>query len=72
MKNVHGLATKTCSGRVRIVQRLLQGQFAGRSVVISAIRLADVRQFIAEITTWQSLCSRLKEVHTRHDKLISA
>ena len=47
MRNVQGLATKTRSGRVRIVRRLLQEQFVDRRVVISALQAANVRQFIA-------------------------
>ena len=46
MRNVQGLATKTRSGRVRIVRRLLQEQFADRRVVISALQPANVRAFI--------------------------
>jgi integrase/recombinase XerC len=47
MCNVQGLATKTRSGRLRIVRRLLQEQFVDHRVVISALQPADVRQFIA-------------------------
>ena len=48
MRSVRGLATKTRSARIRIVQRLLLERFAGRRVVISALQPADVRQFIAD------------------------
>jgi integrase/recombinase XerC len=48
MGGVRGLADKTCSARVRIVQRLLQRWFADRPVVIAELRPADVRQFIAD------------------------
>jgi integrase/recombinase XerC len=48
MRGVRGLADKTRSGRVCIVQRLLQRQFADRPVVIAELRPADVRWFIAD------------------------
>jgi len=47
MNHVRGLAPKTRSNRVRIVERLLREQFADRPVVISMIEPDDVRQFFA-------------------------
>ena len=47
MRNVRGLAPKTRSMALRIVRRLLLGQFGDRPVVISAIKPDDVRRFVA-------------------------
>jgi integrase/recombinase XerC len=47
MRSVRGLGAKTRSGRIRIVQRLLLERFAGRPVVLAALRPDDVRHFIA-------------------------
>jgi hypothetical protein len=47
MRNVHGLAFKTRSARIRIVQHLLLERFTGRRVVIPALQPVDVRHFIA-------------------------
>lgn len=47
MRSVRGLATKTRTARIHIVQRLLLERFASRPVVISALQPGDVRQFVA-------------------------
>jgi integrase/recombinase XerC len=48
MRDVRGLAPKTRSARIRIVQRLLLQRFANRPVVIAQLQPGDVRQFIAD------------------------
>jgi len=47
MDHVRGLAPTTRRLYLRTVRRLLQEQFAGRPVVISAITPEDLRQFVA-------------------------
>ncbi len=48
MRDAQGLAGKTGSGRIGIVQRFLPARFADRQITLSALQPADVRQFIAE------------------------
>jgi integrase len=48
MRDARGLATKTRSGRLRIVERLLVAKFAGRPVVVGELQTDDIRQFIAD------------------------
>ena len=48
MCEVRGLASGTRTNRLRIVERLLQSKFAGRSVDFSELQTEDVRKFIAE------------------------
>lgn len=48
MRDVRGLTAGTRSGRLRIVQRLLQRKFADSRVVIAELQPDDVRQFIAD------------------------
>jgi len=48
MRDARGLAAKTRSGRLRIVERLLLAKFAGRPVVVGELHTDDVRRFIAD------------------------
>jgi hypothetical protein len=48
MHDARGLASKTRSGRLRIVERLLAAKHAGRPVVVGELRAEDIRQFIAD------------------------
>jgi integrase/recombinase XerC len=48
MRDAQGLAAKTRSGRIGIVQRFLLARFADRQITLSALQPADVRQFIAD------------------------
>jgi integrase/recombinase XerC len=48
MNKARGLSEATRSGRLRIVQRLLQDKFANRSLVIDQLQPGDIRQFIAQ------------------------
>ena len=48
MRDARGLASGTRTGRLRIVERLLVSNFAGRPVVIDELRTDDIRQFIAD------------------------
>lgn len=48
MHGARGLASKTRSGRLRIVERLLVSKFAGRPVVVGELQTEDIRQFIAD------------------------
>ncbi len=48
MRDARGLAAKTRSGRLRIVERLLLAKFAGRPVVVGELHADDVRRFIAD------------------------
>lgn len=48
MRQVRGLAAKTRSARIRIVDRLLQQRFASGPVVIAELRPGEIRQFIAD------------------------
>ena len=48
MNHVRGLAPRTRSQHIRVVQRLLLDQFADNAVVISAIKPDDVRKFVAK------------------------
>ena len=48
MRDARGLAAGTRRGRLRIIERLLLAKFAGRPVVIGALRPEDIRHFIAE------------------------
>jgi len=48
MRDARGLASKTRSGRLRIVERLLVAKFAGRPVVVGELQTEDIRQFIAD------------------------
>jgi len=47
MRDARGLASATRTARLRIVERLLVGKFAGRSVV-GGLQADDIRQFIAD------------------------
>lgn len=48
MCEVRGLASGTRTNRLRIVERLLQSKFAGRSVDFGELQTEDVRKFISE------------------------
>ena len=48
MCEVRGLASGTRTNRLRIVERLLQSKFAGRSVDFCELQTEDVRKFISE------------------------
>ncbi|MBC7939955.1 MAG: tyrosine-type recombinase/integrase [Chitinophagaceae bacterium] len=48
MRDARGLAAKTRSARLRIVERLLVAKFAGRPVVVGELQTDDIRQFIAD------------------------
>ena len=48
MRDARGLAAGTCTGRLRIVERLLVAKFAGRPVVVGELQTDDIRQFIAD------------------------
>jgi integrase/recombinase XerC len=48
MRDARGLASKTRSGRLRIVERLLVAKFVGRPVMVGELQTDDIRQFIAD------------------------
>jgi integrase len=48
MRDACGLAAGTSSGRLHIVERLLDAKFAGRPVVVAELQTDDIRQFIAD------------------------
>ncbi len=48
MREARGLADGTRRRRLRIIERLLQSNFAGRPVIIGELRSEDIRGFIAE------------------------
>lgn len=48
MSSARGLAEGTRCGRIAIVRRLLIESFTGRSVLISTLQPADVREFLAK------------------------
>lgn len=46
MNHVRGLASRTCSHHIRVVERLLISKFAEHPVVISAFTPDDIRRFV--------------------------
>lgn len=47
LRDAQGLAARTCSGRIRVVGRLLRQKFKDRAVDIAKLRPDDVRRFLA-------------------------